>query len=105
MASMQCICLPNHGALHLLVVCLQAHRSLRFHEVPLYDPPSINPRPGLASQLLRTWPALQLHSIHELGVASLEQLLEQQQLFGRLLAVRKVDSGDRTRCGLCCGTV
>lgn len=93
---------PNSGALHLLAVCMQAHRALRLHEVPLYDPSGINPRPGLASQLLRNWPALQLHSIQELGAASLEQLLEQQQLFGRLLAVRRVDAGDRTRCGLCC---
>lgn len=68
-------------------------------QVPLYDPPGFNSNPGLATSLMRAWPQLQLDQVQELGVASLEQLLGLQPLFGRLLSLQRVEGDGQMRCG------
>lgn len=63
-------------------------------QLPLYD---FNPgvRLGLASMMVSALSQLSLEAVHGMGYFSLEQLLQQEEVFGRLLTVMEVQEGRR----------
>lgn len=63
-------------------------------ELPLYDmTPGV--RLGVASMMMSAWPQLSLEAVRMTGCFSLEQLLQQEGLFGRLLTVKDGQGGRR----------
>jgi hypothetical protein len=87
-----CCCQPTANAL-LLLQSGTSWSSQWQPEVCFYEASAYRQH-GLASLLVRAWNKLSMDSLEELGVAgSLEELLGCQELFGRLLSLRRYSDG------------